>query len=396
MIEILKASHQRARLAIAVARPPVLLLLVMYAATGLAAAGGDLNNPLHVGPVLAVVAGFLVYSVCLNDIADLEIDRVNLASRDDRPLVTGAARGRQLVAIAGGAALVALGASSLFGWRALTVCATGLAISAAYSLRPIRLAQRGAVASLMLPGCYVAVPYLTGLFATSSTVGTANLVLLAALYVGFIGRILLKDFRDVRGDALFGKRTFLVRHGRKATCVFSAVGWIAGTGLTLYAMAIRGDLPGGLVASYSAALVAVLALLWALSIDRGPRRDELIVSTLAIVGRGQLVVVLVALAMRDRPAPLVSGAIGALAIIITTQAYQMLRRGPVMRHTVPDAWLESGRIRSSSLPVRFRDGSQLHHFSILPKGADHVHLGSGRSDQVQDSVGGSDELCLVD
>lgn len=43
-----------------------------------------------------------------------------------------------------------------------------------------------------------------------------------ALYLGFIGRILLKDFRDVRGDALFGKRTFLVRHGRRATCAVSA------------------------------------------------------------------------------------------------------------------------------------------------------------------------------
>jgi hypothetical protein len=31
--------------------------------------------------------------------------------------------------------------------------------------------------------------------------------------------------------ALFGKRTFLVRHGRKATCRFAAVGWIAGSTL---------------------------------------------------------------------------------------------------------------------------------------------------------------------
>ena len=50
-----------------------------------------------------------------------------------------------------------------------------------------------------------------------------DLLLLAGLYAGFVGRILLKDFRDVRGDALFGKRTFLVRHGRGATCTLSAI-----------------------------------------------------------------------------------------------------------------------------------------------------------------------------
>jgi hypothetical protein len=41
---------------------------------------------------------------------------------------------------------------------------------------------------------------------------------MGGLYVGFIGRIMLKDFPDVRGDALFGERTFLVRHGWRATC----------------------------------------------------------------------------------------------------------------------------------------------------------------------------------
>ena len=56
-----------------------------------------------------------------------------------------------------------------------------------------------------------------------------DLALLAALYVGFVGRIVLKDFRDVVGDRLFGKRTFLVRHGRRTTCVLSAACWVGGT-----------------------------------------------------------------------------------------------------------------------------------------------------------------------
>src|SRR5438067_396267 len=99
----------------------------------------------------------------------------------------------------------------------------------AYSLRPIRVADRGAVASLLLPAGYVGVPYLVGIFSVRDRVTAGDFVLLGGLYVGFIGRILLKDFRDVRGDALFGKRTFLVRHGRGRTCAFSAVCWITGS-----------------------------------------------------------------------------------------------------------------------------------------------------------------------
>ena len=84
---------------------------------------------------------------------------------------------------------------------------------------------------MLLPLGYVAVPYLLGIFAVRSTITPNDLLLLGGLYAGFIGRIVLKDFRDVRGDALFGKRTFLVRHGRRATCIFSAAFLVLGVGV---------------------------------------------------------------------------------------------------------------------------------------------------------------------
>ena len=67
----------------------------------------------------------------------------------------------------------------------------------------------------MPPACYVAVPFLVGSFSVRATIGWQQLGLLAGLYLGFVGRIVLKDFRDLKGDALVGKRTFLVRHGRR-------------------------------------------------------------------------------------------------------------------------------------------------------------------------------------
>ena len=111
-------------------------------------------------------------------------------------------------------AVVAIGASLLLHGPATWVVLGGMAIVVIYSGRPVRLADRGAVASMVLPAGYVAVPYLLGILAVRSDIHLADLQLLVGLYVGFIGRIVLKDFRDVRGlDTLFGKRTFLVRYG---------------------------------------------------------------------------------------------------------------------------------------------------------------------------------------
>jgi 4-hydroxybenzoate polyprenyltransferase len=329
----------RARVLLAVARPPVMGLLALYTAVGFAAAGGNPHDLFALFPALAAVAGFLVFSVSVNDLADVEIDRVNLVGQRNRPLVLGLARRRELVATAIAGAVLALGFALDIGWPAFLVSLVGIVISTAYSLPPTRLAGRGAIASVVLPACYVAVPYLTGVALVAHPAGTADVVLLVALYVGFIGRILLKDFRDLQGDALFGKRTFLVRYGRPATCRFAAGGWTAGSALTLTAMALAGRSSVSLELAYAAALVGVLALLRALAADCGPRRDELLISAIAIVGRGQLLALLVTLSMVRESTALLSASVAAVALVTAGQASEMLRHGPRMGPTVPTEWL---------------------------------------------------------
>jgi 4-hydroxybenzoate polyprenyltransferase len=162
---------------------------------------------------------------------------------------------------------------------------------------------------------------------------------LVGLYVGFIGRILLKDFRDLRGDAMFGKRTFLVRHGRQATCRFAAGGWIAGSALTLTATALAGHAAVSLDLAYTAALIGVMALLRALAVDHGPRRDEMLISAIAVVGRGQLIALLVTLSMVRESAAFLPVVVTALAIMTAGHAHVMESCGPLMRSTVPDEWL---------------------------------------------------------
>lgn len=326
------------RLFVLVARPAVIMLLGLFAATGLAQAGHG-EDRLLLARVLAVVAGFLVFSVACNDLADEAIDRINLPGDVRRPLVTGAAGRRDLVVTGVFSAVAALAVSATLHWPAVVVTAAGLALSAAYSLRPVRLADRGAVASLVLPACYVAVPYLLGVFAARPFVRAGDLLLLSGLYAGFIGRILLKDFRDVRGDAMFGKRTFLVRHGRRWTCAFSACSWAAGAVLLIAAV----HRPPALTAVHAVCLVIALGLIRALSADGGVRRDERLISAIAIVGRGVILTLLAHLSMVHAHVPLAlyDTVIGVLAAVVIGQAAVMARRGPATRLTLGGAGLDA-------------------------------------------------------
>jgi 4-hydroxybenzoate polyprenyltransferase len=321
----------RLRLIILLARPAVIALLAMFTATGLAQAD-DGRSQLLLARALIVVCGFLLFSVACNDIADEAIDRVNLPGQ--RPLAAGALGRTEFAVIGIVSGVVALAASATLRWQAVIVTAAGLAVSAGYSLRPVRLADRGSVAAVVLPACYVGVPYLIGIFAARGFVRFDDLLLLAGLYIGFIGRIVLKDFRDVRGDVLFGKRTFLVRHGRRWTCAFSGCCWTAGMGVLLAAV----HRPTATLAVVDAGcLAAVLWLLQRLAAGQGGRRDECLISAIAIVGRGVILLLLAHLSMTAAGWAGLRYAlvIGGLGMITAGMAASMVRHGPITGSTIP-------------------------------------------------------------
>lgn len=325
----------RIRILVLLSRPPVLILLGLFAATGMAQAGGADAMP-QLAHVLMIVAGFLLFSVVVNDLADEAIDRVNLPGDPSRPLVSGAGTRRELPIVAVAAALVALVGAAAIGPPAVVVLIGGLALSTAYSLRPVRLADRGAVAALLLPAGYVAVPYLLGLLAIRSAITANDLVVLGGLYLGFIGRIVLKDFRDVRGDALFGKRTVLVRHGRRRTCLVSGIAWVVGSVALVGVRSV--SVP--LVLAQVVWVVAALVLLRALSASRRPRRDEALISAIAILGRGMLLSVIAHLGMADAhwPAMAAGAALAAIVVVCMGQAITMANKGPTRRLRLPEAW----------------------------------------------------------
>lgn len=324
-------------------RPAVLMLLALYAAIGLAQ-GGRGNELLIFAQLLPVIAGFLIFSVVINDIADEAIDRVNLPGGNDRPLVAGTSSRRGLAAMGFVAGVVALAMSLTVGWSVTVVLAAGMAISAGYSMRPIRLAERGTVASLALPAGLVAVPYLSGVLAASERVTSDDIALLSGLYVAFIGRILLKDFRDVAGDTLLGKRTFLVRHGRAWTCAASAMCWILGTGIVV---ATLDDPRLPLVAIYAGAVAAVLVLLWRIATATTPKHEEALIAATVIIGRGMAVLLLAHLSMTGAEWSSLDAfaVLAAIAVLAARHSWTVLRGGTTSSLVVPDDFASAGGAR---------------------------------------------------
>jgi len=322
------------RLVVLMARPALVLLLGSYAAIGLAQHGAA-DDAWRTMGVLVVVVGYLLASVVLNDIADVAVDRINLAGDRSRPLTTGTTpRELVLVAVTGG--VLAVACAVALGWQVVLVLVAGLLVATAYSVPPLSFSKRGVVASLVLPLCIVAVPYLVGLFAADARLRPGDLALLGGLYVAIIGRLLLKDFRDVRGDTLLGKRTFLVRYGRQVTCRTSAVLCVVGGAVLLLAVP---DRSAALVAVYAGGLAVVVWLLVRLASSTGPRQDTVLVAAVAIVGRGLLLALLAHLSMRPLGWTVLQQALVVLALGVLTVglASDMLRYGPRVRGTVPAA-----------------------------------------------------------
>jgi 4-hydroxybenzoate polyprenyltransferase len=213
--------------------------------------------------------------------------------------VTGDASERDLWRTNAVAAPVAIIAAALAGAPTLGLTVASLAIGYSYSLRPIRLAYRTWAAPAVLAVAYVLVPYGLGMLARGGRIDTTDGLLAAALYMLFVARINLKDFRDREGDAAFGKPTLLLAHGKTATCAVSLVGVLLGCALLVFALGPHPGL-GVVVALFAAAILWMLRVL----LHAGNARSEQIAIGIgAKMGNGLLACALAWLLLGSTDAP---------------------------------------------------------------------------------------------
>jgi homogentisate phytyltransferase / homogentisate geranylgeranyltransferase len=183
----------------------------------------------NIGQLLGVWIACLcgnVYIVGLNQLYDVEIDRVN---KPDLPLASGKISilaGKWIVGLTGVLAIAI--AASLGQWLFITV-ATSLAIGTAYSLPPIRLKRFPLLAAfciLTVRGCVVNLglfEHFNQVFGGQETLPPIVWVLTVFILVFTVAIAIFKDVPDLEGDRQYQIQTFTLILG-KAT-VFNLTCW---------------------------------------------------------------------------------------------------------------------------------------------------------------------------
>lgn len=249
-----------------------------------AAAQGPIRPTVSLLLAAVALSASYVVATTVNDLADRDIDRINHPKDRGRPLVTGDATEVDLWRTNAAAAPVALVAAAVAGAPALGLTVASLGIGYAYSLRPIRLSYRTWAAPTILAVAYVLVPYGLGLLAVGGRAQARDGYLAGALYALFVARINLKDFRDREGDAVYGKPTLLLAHGKETTCAVSLVAVIVGCLLLVIGLGGHSGL-AFIVGLFGAAIMWMLRALWRAA---DARAEQLAIGIGAKMGNGLL------------------------------------------------------------------------------------------------------------
>jgi homogentisate phytyltransferase / homogentisate geranylgeranyltransferase len=167
-----------------------------------------------------------IYIVGLNQLYDVDIDRIN---KPDLPLASGKLsidRGKWIVGVTG---LGAVAIAAVLGKWLLGTVLVSLAIGTAYSLPPIRFKQYpflAAICILTVRGCIVNLglflhfyPLFTGVEIIPSTMWVLTLFIL----VFTIAIAIFKDVPDLEGDRQYEIQTFTLVLGK--SIVFNLTRW---------------------------------------------------------------------------------------------------------------------------------------------------------------------------
>jgi 4-hydroxybenzoate polyprenyltransferase len=288
----------------------VAVMIVLFMLLGAAWHGGLTSIDALVLLMVLALASSYVSATSVNDIADREIDEINHPGDRGRPLVTGAARTADLWVLFVVSSVLAVALGLAAGPGAAGIMLLSVVIGALYSLPPPRLSYRTFLAPLTLAVAYVGIPYWAGVVVVGESLQTADLPLLTALYLLFAGRIILKDFRDREGDAAFGKPTFLLKYGKRATCLASLCALSAGDALLIASLADRWWL-AALVQLYIVSIAIMLFRLYRVSSSKD---EQLSIGVGARMGNGLLVTLLGTLILSNQGADWTTQFIFGLAL----------------------------------------------------------------------------------
>ena len=225
------------------------------------------GTPTSAFPLVVALIGALatnVYIVGLNQLTDVDIDRVN---KPYLPLAAEDLTLRQGGGLVVAAAAVALATGIAGGAFLLAAFLLGIVVGTLYSVPPMRLKRRpfwAAASVSFVRG--VVVNVLVYLHFSRVTQDTARLparILLLAVVIVVLGLVIawFKDVPDMEGDRAYGVRTLSLRIGPQRVLTIGLTVWGVCQGLVvLTALVGVGDLHTAALVAGAVALVATAVI----------------------------------------------------------------------------------------------------------------------------------------
>jgi geranylgeranylglycerol-phosphate geranylgeranyltransferase len=151
-----------------------------------------------------------------NDYYDRKIDRIN---RPERPIPSGRLKARDALLIGGILFTIGTLLSILLGVPCIILAVVNSVVLAFYAAELKRL---GLVGNLIV-GYLVGSTFLFGGLAAKNAPLQALSILAAMAAVSTVGRELIKDIEDMKGDSKIGLKTFPLSHGPRAAAALAIV-----------------------------------------------------------------------------------------------------------------------------------------------------------------------------
>jgi len=173
-----------------------------------------------------IVSSFLTASsMVINDIVDLDIDRINAP---DRPLPSGMISRRSALIFAGVLTVLGIAAAIPLSVYAVVVAVLTFVVSLSYNLYGKRIGLPG---NMMVSFC-VAVPFLFGGIAVANTIDITIAVFFLLAFLANVGREITKGIADMEGDKSKKIRTMALVYGPKMAARAAALFYITAVLIT--------------------------------------------------------------------------------------------------------------------------------------------------------------------
>ncbi len=206
---------------------------------------GRIPSPLQMA--LGFAVGFLLTAsaMIINDIVDLEIDRINAP---ERPLPSGLLSRRAAMWMAAATGALGIAASAPLSYYALAVAALTFASSYLYNTRG---KQTGLLGNSMVAFC-VAMPFLFGGIVVVGFIDLLVAVFFLLAFLATIGREVTKGIADMEGDRTKTIRTVALSKGARFAAGVAALFYILPVLLTPFPY-----LYGGIGIAYAIVVIVV-------------------------------------------------------------------------------------------------------------------------------------------